>query len=362
MVSAILTWLSFGVTLALLVLTLLPLIRTGHWVARVCDFPRLQILGLCLIPLALLAVSVMLGSWGYVHTVLVVTIAAMAIWQSWRIVHYTRFWPCDVPDHVASGQSLELMIVNLDFENHEKDAVLGVLQKTPVDVLLLIEIDEAWSEALNPLRETYPQEEGAVRGDGLGLLVMSRLGFKDSETRHLVNDDRASVRCQIRVGTELVEINALHPRPPGLKASEKDERHNSRERDAELVLIAKEIQEAGPMHRLVVGDLNDVAWSHTTRLFRRLSGLKDPRIGRSYLSTYHARYPLLRYPLDHIFVSDEIGVSRLERIRVPGSDHFGIIATVEIPRAEKPENTNGEEATSEDEHEASRIVEEAKDE
>jgi endonuclease/exonuclease/phosphatase (EEP) superfamily protein YafD len=90
------------------------------------------------------------------------------------------------------------------------------------------------------------------------------------------------------------------------------------------VLVARAVAEDQGAAWIVAGDFNDVAWSHTTRLFKRLSGLHDPRIGRGLLNTYHARRPLLRYPLDHTFMSAGFAVHELRRVRAPGSDHFAV--------------------------------------
>lgn len=353
-----LVWLSAAIALVLCVLTVLPLIRTGHWIARCCDFPRLQILALCLVPLSFVVLSAMLATWDTYHTSILCALAFIAAWQAWRILHYTRIWPSDVPTKVPSSHSLDVMIVNLDYENDKKAEVLSKLHESKADVLLLIEIDDKWNNGLDVLRKTYPFEHGVVRDDGLGILILSQHKFAEAEVCHLVDDQRASIRCIINPGSQPVELYALHPRPPGLKEQDGDGRYNSRERDAELVLVAKHVRDADPMHRMVLGDLNDVAWSHTTRLFRRLSGMKDPRIGRAYLSTFHAEYPLMRYPLDHIFVSDELGVSELKRIKVPGSDHFGVFATILIPNGNSPDS-NDENATESDLQEAEDIVDAA---
>ena len=57
-----------------------------------------------------------------------------------------------------------------------------------------------------------------------------------------------------------------------------------------LIAVARSIAEtAQPV--VVTGDLNDVAWSATTRLFRKISGLFDPRVGRDMFNTFHADYP-----------------------------------------------------------------------
>jgi endonuclease/exonuclease/phosphatase (EEP) superfamily protein YafD len=79
-----------------------------------------------------------------------------------------------------------------------------------------------------------------------------------------------------------------------------------------------------PGPSIVFGDLNDVAWSYTTKLFLKSSELLDPRVGRGTYSTFNAHYPLLRWPLDHFFVSSHFHLVDMKVEKQIGSDHFPI--------------------------------------
>src|SRR5690606_39598368 len=125
--------------------------------------------------------------------------------------------------------------------------------------------------------------------------------------------------------------------------------------------IAKEAKaHKGPV--IVAGDLNDVAWSYTTNLFLKVSELLDPRIGRGFYSTFHAKYRLLRWPLEHVFFSSEFYLRSLKRLPDIVSDHFPILIEVALMPSEISENVKEEkEATGEERALAEEKIEAAKD-
>jgi len=226
------------------------------------------------------------------------------------------------------------MVSNLDYENPQPDPVSQQLADEKPDVLLLVEYDEDWQKRLSALQSTFKFHHEEVRGEGLGMALWSNLPIKSSKTRFLVSERRPSLWAELETDSgQKINFIGVHPTPPGLLDSTGEQRRDSRVRDAELILIAKEIAERNDEAWAIAGDFNDVAWSHTTRLFKRVSGLNDPRVGRSFMGTYMAQYPPFRCPIDHVFLSDGFSIETLARKKITGSDHFAMLATVSLKQA-----------------------------
>jgi endonuclease/exonuclease/phosphatase (EEP) superfamily protein YafD len=167
------------------------------------------------------------------------------------------------------------------------------------------------------------------------MLLYSRLPLEEARVEYLVERDIPSIltRVQLRDGRR-VWLQCVHPRPPA--PGESDE---SLPRDAELLVAGARVRDELRGPAIVCGDLNDVAWSRTTRLFQKVSRLVDPRKGRGLYSTFHARWPLFRWPLDHVFFSDSFRLVELRRLPYVGSDHFPVYVALswEPPAAAEQE-------------------------
>jgi endonuclease/exonuclease/phosphatase (EEP) superfamily protein YafD len=96
-----------------------------------------------------------------------------------------------------------------------------------------------------------------------------------------------------------------------------------------LLRVGLEIKAHGKP-AILLGDLNDVAWSPTTLNLMRAGGLLDPRRGRGFYNTYPAGWPGFRYPLDYVFNTQHFKVCRMQVLPYYGSDHLPLIAELSL--------------------------------
>jgi len=336
----------------LAVATLLPTIRSGAWWIRGFDFPRLQLVVLSALLLVVqLAVNPIDDPW---TTAIVGVNAACMLWQAWWIIPYTRMARVEVEDAPADAQTrIRLLASNVLTTNRNADLLIAQVRTQQPDVLIAVETDAWWESRLDTLRDVLPHAVRCPLDNLYGMHVYSRLPLHDTEIRYLVQDDIPSVHATLELdGGRRIVLHALHPRPPS-----PTEADSSAERDAELVVVGR-AAEAATLPVIVAGDLNDVAWSRTTRLFRKLSGLLDPRIGRGMYNTFHAKLPGLRWPLDHLFHSHHFTLVHMQRLGDVGSDHFPILVELALSPGENDEDA-GLEPDAQDEADADAAVVEA---
>ena len=175
------------------------------------------------------------------------------------------------------------------------------------------------------LDELYPYSIKHPLENTYGLLFFSKYKIHNPEVRFLLKSDIPSIRAKLELSPNIYcWFYGVHPEPPSPTESD-----TSEPRDIELLKLAKEVRKLEePV--IFAGDFNDVAWSHTTRLFRRFSGLLDPRIGRGSYSTFHVKYPLLRWPLDHFFLSAHFTINEMKVLPSIDSDHFPILIELNL--------------------------------
>ena len=308
--------------------TLVPFHKGEIWWVRVCDFPRTQVAVLVAATLAgVVAFTDMSAlAWGMSLALLLCLGIQLTV-----ILPYTRLWQVEVrrTGNSAGSRTISLLIVNVLMDNRAADQLTEIIAANDPDVVLAVETDDWWCGQLEKALDQYPFQVAYPLPNTYGMLLLSRLELVDPEVRFLLKPDIPSIRTGVRLRSgEIVTLYGLHPEPPAPGEAE-----TSLPRDAELVLAGREIADAKGS-AIVAGDLNDVAWSHTSRLFRRISRLLDPRVGRGMYNTFHARYWPLRWPLDHVFVSDTFVLRRLQRLPFFGSDHFPVyIALDHAPAA-----------------------------
>jgi endonuclease/exonuclease/phosphatase (EEP) superfamily protein YafD len=310
----ILRWLLIAVGGLAILVTVLPWIPSNQSAIRIWDYPRIQVA-------AVLAISLIIAPFllrprnRYAWAFFAFLAAALA-WQAFAIWPYTPLARTEAKTLASCepDSRITLLVANVLIENREVGPLINLVEQVSPDLVLLVETDGWWDRQLEPLKQAYPSVISHPLENSYGIHLLSQFELIDPEVRFLVEEDVPSIKTGLRLRSGArINLYGLHPKPPPLQDTE--------ERDAELLIVGREVRAEGSPS-IVAGDLNDVAWSRTNSLFRDVSGLLDPRVGRGPYATFNANWPLLRWPLDHVFFEESFGLLDLAVTDDIESDHF----------------------------------------
>ncbi len=299
--------------------TILSTLRFPRWWVRVCDFPRIPVTALGFVAMALWLAGGGSSRNSRPGAAFGAALAFALALQLWRILPFTPLWPKEVHKATdASAPVIAMVVSNVQMENRDVAALADFIDAQEPDLVLLLECDDWWVEQLTRELVDYPHSVLNPRDDTYGMALYSKLELVQPHVRFISGDESPSIHTGVRLKNgDLFRIHGLHP-PPVTKYAQR-----STDRDAELTALGHELtQDVLPC--IVAGDINDVAWSRTARLFCSVSGLLDPRIGRGPLPTFPVNFSLLRFPLDHVFLSPEFRLIDFGRGPDIGSDHFPV--------------------------------------
>ncbi|RAJ12953.1 endonuclease/exonuclease/phosphatase family protein [Olleya aquimaris] len=305
------------------ILTLLPTLDLDYWFIRMLDFPHIQLTILTLVSALLLLIKFDVKD--FRDYAFVVILIGCFCFQAYKIIPYTPLVKTELKDYTKTSQdSITLFTANLLQKNKNPTKVIQAIQSIQADVVVLTEANKRWKNDLSSvINSLYPFKVEIALPNTYGMLFYSKHKLINPEIKYLINDSIPSIHTKLQLPNQsIVQFYAIHPTPPMPQ-----ENPMSTERDAELMLVAKMARNS-EIPVIVLGDLNDVAWSETSNLFKKISGLLDARVGRGFYNTYNAKNYILRWPLDHIFVSEEFRYRNKRVCDAIESDHFPLFMSL----------------------------------
>ncbi|WP_224744228.1 endonuclease/exonuclease/phosphatase family protein [Pontibacter aquaedesilientis] len=307
----------------MIIVSLLSLIYdVQFWFIKALDFPRVQVLVVLLICLSLFAV--LNKRWTLMPYLFLAGLVASIVLQARFILPYTPLANKAVesadPLSINQEKAFSLLIANVWIKNKRVEALLDIVNESDPDVVLVLETNKWWINQLAVLQKQFPHSVKYPLDNTYGIALYSKLPLENTEIKFLNQDKVPSIHTTVKLldGSSFM-LHAVHPVPP--KPSEHPD--NVGEKEVALLKVGKMVAQR-ELPTVVAGDLNDVAWSKTSRLFGTSSRLGDVRVGRGLYNSFDATSLIFRWPLDHVYVSQEFKVLELDRKSAFGSDHFPI--------------------------------------
>ena len=307
-------------------ITLLSTIRSNEGWIRVLDFPRyLEFIAICLVAIGCAAFL------GRCRRLALPALLLAAAWHAWRIYPYVPFAPQEVVragkgDGIGTGSCFSAFGLNVLQPNRDFRATLNAIEREQPDLLLLMETDGRWQQALAPLLNRYPYRLLRPIDNKYGMIFATRLPVQSAKMVNTTDQNTPTLYARLTTADgQAFNYIGLHPRPP-LPGQSTDRR------DAKIERAALAVRDGQRLPAVAMGDFNDVPWSHTTQLFKKVGRFLDPRIGRGSYPTFPADYAAVGWPLDQLFVTPEFTFRDLRVLENVGSDHRPLSAQLCLRR------------------------------
>lgn len=342
----------FVLSILSILTSILPFIPNQHWFFRSPEFGKVQntiiqsiliVIGVVIIPKTLwtiVMISIML---------ICVIVQSLQLWKYTPLYHVEQIHK----DHAVASKDIIVISANVFQFNTDYSKFIHLIKRERPDIFLTMESNQAWQDALSPLEKDYPYTHFVPLENTYGIHLYSKIEIIELFEHYFVAEDIPSIQAKMKTSDGYIfHFFGVHPPPPS--PTEED---TSKERDGELLSVAKVVQKTSEPC-IVVGDFNTVAWSKPSTLFRKTSETIDPRIGRGLISTFHAKYFFLRFPIDQLYHTTDIFVKDIYALENFGSDHLPLYCKFYIDKVNDVQEEQVEELEAGDREEVEVMIEE----
>ena len=305
----------------------LPYLDSTHWLIRGQEYLKMQYLLLASILLVITIVATLYNCFQIKYWVLLSLLSLGIINCAQSIIPHSFFYHKEIKDaeQVASS-NISLLIFNVLQSNNQYKLLLDTVSQINPDIILLLETDQKWDEAVSSLKETYPFVVKKIQDNTYGIMLFSKYKYEEKIVRELYEDNTPAIEAMISKDGYDIRIMCIHPKPPVPK-----EGGSSKSKDKEMEKAAKILDKRKDSElKILAGDLNDVAWSKSAYELKEVTSLKDPRIGRGTYNTFPTYFPF-RIPIDLIFCSSDFELIEMRVLDNIGSDHYPFFINLKLP-------------------------------
>jgi endonuclease/exonuclease/phosphatase (EEP) superfamily protein YafD len=333
-----------------IVATLVPFLPHQHWIVRCFDFGKIQFA--CLSATTLVLGFIFAERSAQFWTAQSLLLACL-LYDLSILVRYTPLYRVKESGVFENhSDSVTLVSANVLQFNTSYDRFVQLIRDVQPDMFMTMESNEDWDTAMRVLESDYPYLRKVPLENTYGIHLYSKLEMS-TEVHYFVADDLPSIEAKVvtREG-DTFTLFCVHPPPPS-----PTEESNSKERDGELLAVAKKIRDSCDT-TVVVGDFNNVSWSRSSVLFRKTTEMIDPRMGRMLAATFNAKSRFLRFPIDQIYHTTDVFTQELRTLPYFGSDHFPLFCQFYIDRKNGSQEELTEDLEPEELEEVDELVEE----
>lgn len=222
----------------------------------------------------------------------------------------------------SSGVPLKLVLANVHSKNTNYQRLIEFVGREDPDMIFLQEVTTEWVEGTKELLRDYPHAYTESRRGNFGIAMYSKTPLKS--VRHI---DSPPLSHPTLVATTMIDGETLtlissHPTIPVGRFL-----YESRNKQLRSVATLVD-QVTGKI--VLIGDFNASIWCAHYRKLEADTGLINVRRGVGILPSWPTFLPFAMIPIDHVLVSEDIGVVGARMGKSIGSDHLPLVVTITL--------------------------------